>query len=160
MKKSIPAPSLSFREARKDDLTLVIQILADDPLGSKREKFQTPLPVAYLKAFDSIVDDPNNELVVATLNAEIVGFLQLTFIPYLTYQGGWRALIEGVRVNKKYRNQGIGKKIFTWAINRAKEKGCHLIQLTTDKKRPDARRFYESLGFEATHEGMKLHLGV
>ena len=160
MKKSIPAPPLSFREARKDDLTLIIQTLADDPLGSKRENLQTPLPVAYLKAFDSIVDDPNNELVVATLNAEIVGFLQLTFIPYLTYQGGWRALIEGVRVNKKHRNQGIGKKIFTWAIDRAKEKGCHLIQLTTDKKRLDARRFYESLGFEATHEGMKLHLGV
>ena len=136
----------------------MVQMLADDPLGSKRENFEVPLPHAYRKAFDAICRDPNNELVVATLGPEMAGFMQLTFIPYLTYQGGWRALVEGVRVHQKYRGRGIGRQLLEWAIARAKERSCHLVQLTTDKQRPDAIKFYESLGFSATHEGMKLHL--
>jgi GNAT superfamily N-acetyltransferase len=88
---------------------------------------------------------------------QVVGVFQMTFIPYLTYQGGIRAQIEGVRVHKDHRGLGIGKIIFEWAIRRAKERNAHLLQLTTDKKRPDAIRFYESLGFKATHEGMKMH---
>ena len=148
---------LHFREANIEDVAAIVLMLSDDPLGANRERFEDPLPEPYLKAFNSISEDPNNELVVATADSEIAGFLQLTFIPYLTYQGRWRALVEGVRVNKKYRGQGIGRKLFQWAIQRAKDKDCHLIQLTTDKQRPDAIKFYESLGFIPSHEGMKLH---
>jgi GNAT superfamily N-acetyltransferase len=133
-------------------------MLADDPLGAKRERFETPLPEGYLRAFEAIDADPNNQLVVACIEREVVGVLQLTFIPYLTYQGGWRALIEAVRIDSKHRSQGLGKAMFEWAIARARERGCHVVQLTTDKSRADARRFYESLGFAASHEGLKLHL--
>ncbi len=102
--------TLIFREANKDDIAAIVQMLSDDPLGAKRERFEDPLPECYLSAFESINEDPNNELIVALIDSDIAGFLQLTFIPYLTYQGRWRALVEGVRVNKKYRGQGIGKK--------------------------------------------------
>ena len=129
----------------------------DDPLRSKHEKFGAEFPESYLKAFNAINDDPNNELIVAIVETEIAGVLQITFIPNLTYQGSWRAQIEGVRVKKKYRSQGVGKQMLEWATRYAKEKGCRLVQLTTDKKRPSAIKFYESLGFRATHEGMKLH---
>ncbi len=148
---------LTFRLASNDDISTIIQMLSDDPLGANRERFEDPLPEMYYKAFNFINDDPNNELVVVTIDKNIAGFMQITFIPYLTYQGKWRALIEGVRVNKDYRSQGIGKQLFQWAIQRAKDRNCHLIQLTTDKKRPDAIRFYKSLGFVSSHEGMKLH---
>lgn len=148
---------LKFRNAEVGDLPTIVKMLSDDPLGSKRERFEVPLPNAYLDAFDAISKDPNNELVIAEHNTIIVGFLQITFIPYITYQGRWRAVVEGVRVNKNYRGQGIGKKLFQWAIQRAKVKNCHLLQLTTDKQRPDAIRFYASLGFIASHEGMKMH---
>jgi GNAT superfamily N-acetyltransferase len=152
--------ALKFRLATHDDVSKIVQMLSDDPLGAKRERFDNPLPETYFKAFKSINDDPNNELVIATTGSGIAGFLQITFIPYLTYQGRWRALVEGVRVNKKYRGQGIGKRLFKWAIQRAKDRSCHLIQLTTDKQRPDAIKFYESLGFTASHEGMKLHFSI
>ncbi len=149
--------ALKFRLASCDDLPAIVQMLSDDPLGTKRERFEDPLPETYYKAFKFIKDDPNNELVVATIDKHITGFMQITFIPYLTYQGRWRALIEGVRVNKAYRNRGIGKQLFQWAIQRAKHRKCHLIQLTTDKKRPKAIEFYENLGFIQSHEGMKMH---
>ena len=152
--------ALRFRLATHDDVSKIVQMLSDDPLGAKRERFDDPLPETYIKAFKSIKDDPNNELVIATTGVDIAGFLQITFIPYLTYQGRWRALVEGVRVDKKYRGQGIGKRLFKWAIQRAKDRNCHLIQLTTDKQRPDAIKFYESLGFTASHEGMKLHFSI
>lgn len=156
MAKNILA--LSFRKANLDDVPNIVKMLSNDPLGENRERFENPLPDVYIQAFHAIADDPNNELVVAIHNNQIVGVLQITFIPYLTYQGGWRALIEGVRISKEYRNQGFGKQMFEWAIGRARERGCHLMQLTTDKSRPDTLKFYESLGFKATHKGMKLHL--
>ena len=149
---------MNFREATTADVATIVQMLADDPLGSKRERYEEPLPGSYLAAFKAIDNDPHNELVVVEEAGQLLGFMQITFIPYLTYQGGWRALIEGVRVNKAVRGRGIGQKLFTHAIERARERGCHVIQLTTDKKRPDALRFYERLGFIASHEGMKLHL--
>jgi GNAT superfamily N-acetyltransferase len=149
---------LQFRKASRQDVPAIVRLLADDPLGAKRERPETPLPQSYLHAFEAIDADPNNELVVACLDEQVVGVLQLTFIPYLTYQGGWRALIESVRVDGELRSKGIGKTLFEWAIARARERSCHLVQLTTDKARPDAKRFYESLGFVASHEGMKLHL--
>jgi ribosomal protein S18 acetylase RimI-like enzyme len=149
---------ISFRKAELEDLPAIVRLLAEDPLGAKRERFETPLPESYLRAFEAIDPDPNNELVVACLADEVIGVLQLTYIPYLTYQGGWRALIEAVRIDSKHRSRGLGKTMFQWAIERSRERGCHMVQLTTDKTRPAAKRFYESLGFAASHEGMKLHL--
>lgn len=148
-----------IRKAKKEDLSELIKMLVTDKLGQHREKFSDPLPQSYIDAFNRIDADPNQELMVMEdESAEVVGTLQLTFIPYLTYQGGTRALIEAVRIRDDKTGQGLGAKFFEWAINRAKEKGVHLVQLTTDKQRPEAVRFYEKLGFKASHEGMKLHL--
>lgn len=134
-------------------------MLADDALGAQREIYRLPLPQSYADAFAAINQDPNNELVVVENAAHrVIGVLQLTFIPCLTYQGGWRALIEGVRVAAEYRAGGVGKQLLLWAIERARARGCHLVQLTSDKARADAIRFYEGLGFVASHEGLKLHL--
>jgi len=149
---------LTFRRATAADLPAIVGMLADDVLGAKRERFETPLPASYLKAFEEIEADPNNELVVACLDDAVVGVLQLTIIPYLTHQGSRRALIEGVRVSSAHRGTGLGTRLFEWAIGRARERGCRMVQLTTDKARPDAKRFYEALGFVASHEGMKLVL--
>ncbi|RPH44783.1 MAG: GNAT family N-acetyltransferase [Burkholderiales bacterium] len=149
----------AFRRARRDDLPALVRLLADDPLGAKRETPSDPLPPSYGRAFEAIDGDPNQELVVVSLpGREVAGLLQLTFIPYLTYRGSWRAQIEGVRIASDLRSAGLGRRMFEWAIGRARERGCHLLQLTSDKTRPDAIRFYEGLGFVASHEGMKLHL--
>lgn len=147
-----------FRKATRDDLQIIIQLIADDALGKTRENYNDPLPDQYIEAFESINIDPNQELIVVeNLEKEIIGTLQLTFIQYLTYQGGIRAQIEAVRIRKDQRGKGVGQKMFEWAIFRAKQKGAHVLQLTTDKKRPDAIKFYEKLGFKDSHEGMKLH---
>jgi ribosomal protein S18 acetylase RimI-like enzyme len=150
--------SLQFRRATKEDLLAIVQLLANDALGAARERVTGTLSVAYIQAFQKIDSDANQELTVAVMNEIIVATFHLTFIQYLTYQGGIRAQIEAVRTHSKYRGRGIGTRLFQYAIQRAKNKGCHLVQLTSDKKRPDAIRFYESLGFEASHEGMKLKL--
>ncbi|GAB2765592.1 GNAT family N-acetyltransferase [Rhabdobacter roseus] len=149
----------TYRLATAADLAEIVGMLADDTLGTTREKFQVPLPDSYLQAFAIIASDPHQELTVVESAGEIIATFQLSFIQYLTHQGGIRAQIEAVRVKATYRGQGIGTAVFQYAIRRAKEKGAHLLQLTTDKKRPDAQRFYEALGFVASHEGMKLHLG-
>ncbi|WP_252504477.1 GNAT family N-acetyltransferase [Sporosarcina sp. Marseille-Q4943] len=145
-----------FRLATEHDLESIVEMLADDELGTTREQFVLPLPETYLKAFRAIDADPNNELVVACLGNEVVGVQQITFTPYLTHQGGWRATIEGVRTSSSVRGKGIGTELIRWAIRRAKERDCHLVQLTTDKKRGDALRFYERLGFTVSHEGLKM----
>lgn len=148
---------LLYRNAVENDLPTLVQMLADDDLGGKREDSSVPLDSKYMDAFSSIRSDPNNELIVVCYDDSIVGMLQLTFIPYLTYRGSWRCLVEGVRIHSKHRGHGLGKKLFEWAISRAQEKNCRLLQLTSDKTRADALRFYESLGFVASHEGFKLH---
>lgn len=150
--------TLQFRPAAASDLPRIVALLADDPLGATRERYTDPLPPAYGAAFAAIDADPNNELIVATLEGEVVGVVQLTFIPYLTHQGGWRCLVEGVRVAKEHRSQGVGRRLFEWAIGRARERSCHVMQLTSDKSRHEALRFYEGLGFKASHEGFKLAL--
>lgn len=152
--------AVTFRSARRDDVVAIVHLLADDPLGAERERPESPLPPSYYRAFDAIKADPHNDLLVAQRSGKIVGVLQLTLIPNLTYQGGWRALIEGVRVAAEVRGQGIGRALIETAIEQAKKAGCHLVQLTTDKQRPEAVQFYESLGFRATHEGMKLSLSL
>lgn len=147
----------AIRPARQEDLPAIVRLLANDDLGSRRERYEEPLPDIYYQAFETIDSDPNNEAVVVEDDSGIIGTLQITFIPNLTYQGGIRAQIEGVRIDDRYRGAGIGRRLFEWAIEHAREKGCHLVQLTADKTRADAHRFYESLGFKASHEGMKLH---
>ena len=148
-----------FRKATENDVSSIVEMIADDKLGIKRENFKSPLPKEYIDAFKNINKDKNQELIVVENNEkEIIGTLQLTFIQYLTYQGGIRAQIEAVRIKKDQRGVGLGKKMFEWAINRAKERKAHVLQLTTDKKRPKAIKFYEGLGFTASHEGMKMHL--
>lgn len=149
---------ISFRIAIEHDLDTIVKMLANDPLGSKRERYEQPLPESYRNAFQAISSDPNNELIVACHNNEVIGVQQITFTPFLTHQGGWRATIEGVRTLSTERGKGIGSELIRYAIQRAKERGCHLIQLTTDKQREEALRFYERLGFEATHEGLKMKL--
>ena len=149
---------LNFRDARESDLQLLVEMLVDDELGSQREDASTPLNQAYFSAFESIESDPNNELVVVESDNTLVGMLQLTFIPYLSHRGSWRCLIESVRIQSKFRGMGMGTKLFEWAINRARQKDCKLVQLTSDKTRPGAIRFYENLGFQASHEGLKLKL--
>jgi len=148
---------LKFNLAESSHLESIVRLLADDPLGEKRERFKTPLPRAYFKALDNILNAPNQELMIVTLADEVVGTFQLSFIQYLTYQGGIRAQLEGVRVSKNFRDKGIGAEILEFCIARSKQKKAHLLQLTTDKARPDAIRFYKSFGFVASHEGMKLH---
>jgi GNAT superfamily N-acetyltransferase len=150
--------NITFRVANRDDLSQIIKVLADDPLGKKRENYTEPLSAEYSIAFEAIENDQNNEIILACYEDNIVGFFQITYIPYLTYKGKWRALVEGVRVHKSFRKQGIGKELLLKAVMLAKQRRCHLIQLTTDKKRPEAIAFYEALGFVPSHEGMKLHL--
>lgn len=149
---------LDFREARESDISQLVNLLADDASGAGREETTTPLNQSYMDAFHSIEQDPNNELTVVEFDGQLVGMLQLTFIPYLTHTGSWRCQIEGVRIGKNYRGKGLGSKFINWAITRAGERNCAIVQLTSDKQRPAALRFYESLGFEATHEGFKLKL--
>lgn len=149
---------LRFRKATREDVPTIVQMLASDKLGKLREDYQSPLPDSYYSAFESIDGDPNQELMVVEDKAhKVIGTLQLSFIPYLTYQGGVRAQIEAVRIRADQRGAGIGSRLFEWAIARAEERGAHVLQLTTDKKRPEALHFYENLGFVASHEGMKLH---
>ncbi len=150
-------PIMNFRKAQIQDLPFIVQMLSDDKLGKQREDYQIPLPQPYHEAFQNIDQDPNQELIVVEDQDEIIGTLQLSFIQYLTYQGGIRAQIEAVRIRSDKRGEGLGAKMFEWAIERAKERGAHLLQLTTDKKRPEALKFYEKLGFTASHEGLKLH---
>ena len=149
---------LTFRRAERGDVDAIVKLLADDALGSQRENYTHPLPASYYDAFESIDRDANNELIVATRDGEVIGTLQLTYLPSLTFQGSWRAQIEAVRVDERFRSQGIGKQLFEWAIERARARGCHILQLTTNKARPDAQRFYEQLGFVASHTGMKMDL--
>jgi GNAT superfamily N-acetyltransferase len=149
---------MKFRKAIKKDVPQIMKLIADDKLGQSRETYQDPLPNEYYEAFDRINADINQELIVVENdNDEILGTFQLSFIQYLTYQGGIRAQIEAVRVRESLRGQGIGQKIFEWAMQRSVERNAHLLQLTTDKQRPEAIRFYENLGFKASHEGMKIH---
>ncbi|MBX2868440.1 MAG: GNAT family N-acetyltransferase [Acidiferrobacterales bacterium] len=150
---------LNFRDATESDLLILIEMLAEDPLGAKRELVSEPIDQRYLDSFQHINRDINNELIVVEYAGEVVGMLQLTFIPYLTHVGSWRCLIEGVRIHIDFRGKGFGKHVIRWAIQRAQDRRCEIVQLTSDKQRPDAIRFYQSMGFDATHEGFKLLLG-
>ncbi len=152
------AEGVLFRWATRADLPSIVRMLADDDLGSQRERVENPLPASYDSAFEQINNDPNHELIVAERNGEVIGTLHLMFLPSVSFQGGLRAQVESVRVDKKLQSQGIGSEMMKWTMERAKQRGAHVVQLTTHKSRIDAHRFYERLGFKGSHLGMKLDL--
>lgn len=147
-----------FRLAQRADVPSIVRMLADDDLGRQRERYEDPLPETYYSAFEQIEKDPNHELIVAERNGEVIGTLHLMYLPSISYQGGLRAQIESVRVDKRFQSQGIGTEMMKWSMDRAKQRGAHIVQLTTHKTREGAHRFYERLGFKGTHLGMKLSL--
>jgi GNAT superfamily N-acetyltransferase len=149
---------LIIRPAVRDDVSRIVELLAQDEITGQREKYQHPLPQSYYDAFEKIARSESNQLVVAEVDGAVVGTLQLTLIPYLTTQGGARALVEAVFVDEQFRGQGVGRALMQWAIAQAQAAGCHMVQLTTNKQRPETHRFYESLGFTPSHTGMKLLL--
>lgn len=150
--------NIAFRRATEADIAAIVAMLADDPLGAAREDVSTPLANAYLAAFRAIDADPNQYLAVMTDGDAVIGTLQLTFIPGLSRKGALRGQIEAVRVASSRRGQGLGQRLFEWAIEQCRARGCRTVQLTTDRSRADAHRFYERLGFEASHIGYKLAL--
>ena len=149
---------LTIREARRSDVEAIRALLADDKLGATREDLSEDGLGKYLTAFDAIAADPRNDLMVAEQSGALVGTYQVNYIPYLSRGGNERVLIEAVRVASDRRGYGIGRQMMERALDDARARGCLLAQLTTDKNRPDAHRFYLSLGFNSTHEGMKLAL--
>lgn len=150
--------SIVVRHARREDVPAIVRMLADDVLGSKRELVEDPVAPAYLRAFDEMAAQSGNELLVAVQDNEVIGCLQLTIATGLSRRGMRRAILEGVRVSSKHRGAKVGEQLVLDAVSRARAAGCGLVQLTSDASRADARRFYERLGFVATHVGMKLSL--
>ncbi|MDH3695550.1 MAG: GNAT family N-acetyltransferase [Gammaproteobacteria bacterium] len=153
-------PDQIIREALREDLPAIVALLADDELGKQREQSSTVDDIAdsYYTAFDAINADKNHVLLVVESDGELAGTMQLSVLPNLTYQGGWRAQIEAVRIHSKLRGSGMGTRMIEYAINLARERDCYLVQLTTNIQRPEAIRFYQNLGFASTHSGMKLFL--
>lgn len=147
--------SITLRRARRDDVAAIVAMLADDPLGSGRERLDDPLPPSYYSAFERLDRDPNIQLVVAEEEGgAVIGCLQLCILPGLSSQGASRALIEDVRVASRRRSRGIGEQLVQWAVAEARAKGCKLVELLTHSTRVDAQRFYARLGFKASHVGM------
>ena len=147
-----------FRAATRADLPAILALLADDPLGAAREGAAGPVAACYADAFDAMADDANQMLAVAEEAGAVIGTLQLTFIPGLSRRGAWRGQIEAVRVARDRRGAGIGGAFIDWAIDRCRARGCALVQLTSDRTREDAHRFYARRGFGASHIGYKLKL--
>ena len=150
------APEIEIRTANRDDLYAIVELLRRDSITAAPG--EPGLSAAQIEAFETIAAHPDNEVIVATLGGEVIATLQLTFIPGLSFQGAWRAQVEGVRVRDDLRSRRIGTRLMAWAIRRARERGCRMVQLTSNNSRTDARRFYERLGFTASHTSMKLYL--
>ncbi|MBW4330542.1 GNAT family N-acetyltransferase [Stakelama sp. CBK3Z-3] len=149
---------LVIRDATADDLPAIISLLAQDQMGGEDDSSGPPLDPGYRAAFDAMAANPDNRLLVAQVDGRVVGTFQLTFIPGLLFHGGWRGLIEAVRIDESVRGRGYGEAMMRWAIERSREKGCIVVQLTSNRARTRAHRFYERLGFVASHVGMKLFL--
>ncbi|MDX2390139.1 GNAT family N-acetyltransferase [Streptomyces sp. DK15] len=147
---------LRIRPATEADLPAIVEMLADDPLGATRESPDDLAP--YVAALKRLSEDPNQHVVVAVRGERVVGTLQLTFVPGLSSMGATRSIIEGVRVHSDERGSGLGTRFIEWAIDRSRQEGCQLVQLTSDVTRTDAHRFYERLGFTASHVGFKFQL--
>ncbi len=149
---------LVFRRAVSSDLPAIVAMLADDMLGRQRENTSEPVAECYRQAFEAIHADPNQLLAVAELDGTVVGTLQISFMPGLSRQGAWRAEIESVRVSNQARGAGLGRRMMEWAIEQCRRRDCQIVQLTSDLKRVDAHRFYDQLGFSASHKGYKMTL--
>ncbi|MBX9786097.1 MAG: GNAT family N-acetyltransferase [Alphaproteobacteria bacterium] len=149
---------LTLRSAEEKDLPEIIRLLIEDDLGVMREHFSDSLLPSYCEAFQAIIEDKNQILLIVEHHDQIIGTCHLTFMPSLSFKGSWRLNIENVHVDKKFQNQGVGTWMFQRAIDLGRERGCKIVQLTTNKTRFRVKAFYEKLGFEATHEGMKLYL--
>ncbi|MBS0125156.1 GNAT family N-acetyltransferase [Aestuariicoccus sp. KMU-90] len=149
---------MRFRRALRADLPAIVALLADDDLGRARESAAQAVDPVYVAAFEVIAADANQILAVADLGGEVIGCMQITFIPGLSRRGAWRGQLESVRVASHLRGRGIGEQFLDWAIGQCRERGCGLVQLTTDRQRLDALRFYERLGFVPSHNGMKRQL--
>ncbi|MET7476512.1 GNAT family N-acetyltransferase [Streptomyces sp. NPDC005648] len=147
---------LEIRPATAEDVPAIVAMLADDPLGAQRESPDDLAP--YLTALERLSTDPNQHLVVAVREGQVVGTLQLTIIPGLARRGATRSVIEAVRVHTDERGSGLGTRFIRWAIEKSRQENCQLVQLTSDNTRTDAHRFYEKLGFTASHVGFKLQL--
>ncbi|MFD7291373.1 GNAT family N-acetyltransferase [Streptomyces sp. NPDC059863] len=147
---------LNIRPAAPDDIPAIVAMLADDPLGAQRESLDDLTP--YTEAYERLARDPNQHIVVAELDGRIVGTLQLTIIPGLSRRGATRSIIEAVRVHADARGSGLGTRFIEWAVDESRRQGCQLIQLTSDASRTDAHRFYERLGFTASHVGFKMSI--
>lgn len=147
-----------FRKARLDDLDSIVRLLATDSLGANREDASTPLNPAYVDAFSAVDRDPNQYLAVVLDDGDIIGTLQVSFIPNISRKGAWRAQIEAVRIDASVRGGGLGRRMFEWAFEEARARGCEIVQLTCDSSREDAHGFYEALGFVASHVGFKKNL--
>lgn len=150
--------ALTIRQAVASDLPAIVALLADDDLGRGRESTSADALPHYQAAFADLERDPNQMPVVLLVDGVVAGYLQITFIPGLSHQGMWRGLIESVRIDKHRRGQKLGEALMRFAIDACRTRGCELVQLTTDKRRADAHRFYDRLGFVASHTGMKLAL--
>ncbi|QWG22566.1 GNAT family N-acetyltransferase [Bradyrhizobium sediminis] len=147
--------SVTIRRAHRDDVSAIVAMLADDPLGGARERIEDPLPPSYFRAFDRVEADPNIHLVVAEDGeGTVIGCLQLCILPGLSSQGGLRGLIEDVRVATHCRSRGVGEQLVQWALDEARTNGCKLVELFTHDSRIDAQRFYKRLGFQPSHVGM------
>ena len=156
---NLPVEGLVLREAVVEDVPAIVELLVADQLGATRDGITTDADLQpYLRAFEAIDADPAHLLLVAGDGGQVLATMQLSFLPGLARRGALRAQIEAVRVREDYRSRGLGAALFEWAIQEARRRGCALVQLTTDKSRADAHRFYERLGFVASHEGLKLKL--
>jgi GNAT superfamily N-acetyltransferase len=149
---------LTLRRARREDVPAIVGLLAEDEIAGGRENAEPPLDDGYWSAYEEISRDDRSVLIVAEVDGEVVGTLQVNFLRHLTNRGAERAQLEAVRVAARHRGGGLGRAMVEEAIDLARRRGCLLVQLTSDKRREDAHRFYEQLGFRATHEGMRLHL--
>ncbi len=149
--------TLHIRPATRDDVAAIVALMADDHNGAAREDASLPLDPGYLAAFDRIAADPQQTLVVAEQGERVVGTLQITLIPGLAFKGALRGQIESVRIASDLRGQGLGAQVIDWAVDHCRAAGCRFVQLTSQRNRPEAHRFYERLGWDQSHLGFKLH---
>jgi GNAT superfamily N-acetyltransferase len=148
--------SFTIRDATSADLPAILELMAQDAMSHSLEAL--PLTAEHERALDEIRAHPDHRIVVAELNGEVAGTMQISYLPGIGFGGQWRAQLEAVRVRRELRSRGIGGQMMQWAIEQARMRGCFLVQLTTNRARTDAQRFYERLGFKGTHVGMKLYL--
>ena len=149
---------LSYRAASRTDLPFLVSLIAADDVGSVKDEPEHPNAAPYEAALAAIDADPNQELFIVEADGAVIGTFQLTYIPGIARRGMWRGLVESVHVTPEHRNKGYGKQMMRWAVERCRTRGCGVVQLTSNKKRVDAHRFYRTLGFDQSHEGFKLFI--